>query len=124
MAEKMSFSQIFAGEVNYITRVKVAAGTYKRGDLLECAVTNTVAETSATATLAATFGQCATKSTAVYGNEYVVCAEDKTLSAAGEVVVYKEGYFNKALIMLKGGAANDNSVAILKTKNIFLETVK
>lgn len=116
MREEMKFEQIFAGEVHYITRVKVAAGEYKRGDLLECVVTS--------GAMASTYGQCATASTVKMDNVYVVCANNCTAEANDEVVVYREGFFNKALIMLKGKEANDAAVEILKAKNIFLETVK
>ena len=111
---EMNFKQIFAGEVNYITRVKVSAGEYTRGDLLECVVTS--------GTMADTYGQCATAGTATMDNVYMVCADDATLEAEGEVVAYKEGHFDKGLIMLNGEVANDASVEILKSKNIFLET--
>lgn len=111
---EMKFKQIFAGEVNYITRVVVPAGEYKRGDLLECVVTS--------GAMADTYGQCATAGTAKMDNVYVVCADDVKLEATGEVVAYKEGHFDKGLIMLKGTEANEASVEILKAKNIFLET--
>lgn len=113
---EMKFNQIFAGEVNYVVNVAVKAGDYKRGDLLECVATS--------GSMASAYGQCATAGTAVMANDYVVCAEDKKFEEEANIVAYKEGFFDKGLIMLNGEVANAGAINILRTKKIFLETTK
>lgn len=103
-----NYNQIHAGECPYITRVKVAAGEYKRGDLLECVVTTgTPASTYKKPTAAATMA-----------NLYVICSEDVKATANQEVVVFPEGYFNENKINVAGALATNKE--ILKTKNIYL----
>ena len=108
-AVEFKHGKLVAGEVYFIHRVKVAAGEYKVGDLLETTDGLTYAKATADAKLA---------------NEYAVVAEAVTHEGAGEVVCYKEGYFNKNVFKINGTVASDNSVEILKTKRIFVTTVK
>lgn len=105
--ETFEYGKLAAGKINYITRVNASTGTYAEGDILET-----------------TDGLTYAKATAVtIGNHYVVCAEDVTLSGTGEVVAYKGGYFNKHIVRVNDAEASANDIAILKTKDIFLEDV-
>jgi len=108
-AVEFKYGKLIAGEVNYIHRVKVGAGEYNVGDILETTNGLTYAKATADAKLA---------------NEYAVVAEAVTLEAEGEVVCYKEGYFNKNVAKINDMTASDNSIEILKTKRIFITTVK
>lgn len=109
MSEKFKYSQLFAGDVDHIVSLDVAAGTYKRGTLL------TTED-----------GKVWSPATAVaLGKNFAVCGEDVTLSGAGVVVAYKDGYFNKRIVEVNGAEASADDVKILKTVNIFLmETIE
>lgn len=105
--ETMEYGKLLAGEAFFITRVNVAAGEYKAGELL------TTAD-----------GKTWTKAEAVeIGGHYAVVANDTTLTDAGEVVCYKEGYFNEHIFTVAGAKATADMVEVLKTKNIFVTTV-
>ena len=120
--ETLTYDQLFAGKVPYVTKVKVAAGTYNRGDLLECKVTTTVASTSATYALGATYSKPTAK--AAIENHYVICAEDVTAEANDEVVVYPQGEFRANQVALGGESTVADNAPILMTKGIFLiETI-
>ena len=110
-AVEFKHSQLFTGEVNYIAKVKVAAGTYKPGTLL-----------------ATTDGKTWAKATAVaLDGNYAVCGEEITLEGAGELVSYKGGYFNKRIVEEATGedVITEDAVKILVTKDIYLkETIE
>lgn len=108
-AVEFKHGKLIAGEVNYIHRVKAGAGTYNVGDVLETSNGLTYAKATADASMT---------------KEYCVVAEAVTLDEAGEVVCYKEGYFNKNVAKINDTTASDNSIEILKTKRIFITTVK
>lgn len=108
-AVEFKYGKLIAGEVNYIHRVTAGAGTYKEGDVLETTDGLTYAKATADAAL---------------NKEYAVVAQSVTLDAQGEVVCYKEGYFNKNVVKINDTTASDNSIEILKTKRIFVTTVK
>ena len=106
-AVEFKYGKLAAGEVNFIFRADVAAGAYKTGELLETAD-----------------GLTWTKATDVkVGGMYAVVAGDVTLTDAGEVVCYKEGYFNANILTVNGAKATANMAKILKTKNIFVTAV-
>lgn len=108
-AEEFKYGKLVAGEVNYIHRVKAGAGTYNVGDVLETSDGLKYAKATTDASLT---------------KEYAVVAEAVTLEADGEVVCYKEGYFNKNVVKINNATASDNSIEILKTKRVFITTVK
>ena len=101
--------KLIAGEVYFIHRVSAGAGTYNVGDVLE--TTNGLTYAKATADASRT-------------KEYAVVAQAVTLDGEGEIVCYKEGYFNKNILKINDTTASDNSIEILKTKRIFVTTVK
>lgn len=105
-AVEFKFKPLLAGETRDIVRVKVAAGEFKRGMLLETSDGLTYAPAQ----------------TVAIGNYYTMCVEDVVLEAEGEVVTYKEGYFNKRFVteINTDAVITDNAVEILKTKNIYL----
>ena len=106
--EEFKYGKLVAGEVYFIHRVNVGAGTYNAGDLL-----------------VTTDGKTYEKATAVtLGGHYTVVAHTAELEEAGEVVCYKEGYFNKNIFTVNGATASENDVEILKTNRIFVTTVK
>lgn len=108
-AVEFKFGKLIAGEVFFIHRVNAGAGEYKAGDVLETSDGLTYAKATADASLT---------------KEYAVVAQDVTLDDAGEVVCYKEGYFNKNVATINSKTISDNSIEILKTKRIFITTVK
>jgi hypothetical protein len=108
-AVEFKHGKLIAGEVNYIHRVKVSAGEYNVGDVLETTDGLTYAKATTDASLT---------------KEYAVVAEAVKLEVSGEVVCYKEGYFNKNVTKINSKTASDNSIEILKTKRIFITTVK
>ena len=108
-AVEFKYGKLIAGEVNYIHRVTAGAGEYKAGTVLET-----------------TDGKTYTKATSEVDmtKEYAVVAQDVVLDETGEVVCYKEGYFNKNVATINGTTISDASIEILKTKRIFITTVK
>lgn len=108
-AVEFKHGKLIAGEVNYIHRVTAGAGEYKEGDVLETSDGLTYAKATADASLT---------------KEYAVVAQAVTLDDSGEVVCYKEGYFNKNVAKINGTTASENSIEILKTKRIFITNVK
>lgn len=102
MSETMSYDALFAGEVLVTAPVPAAAGTYARGDLLECAVTSGVP--------AATFHKAA--AAAVAGNIYMIAAEAKTLDAAGTIDAYGAGYYDIAKVAIVGDASTNKLVLL------------
>lgn len=116
MAEKLEYKQLFAGEVHGMIRVPVADGTYKRGQVLECVVSE--------GTPATTYGKAASELTAV--NDYLICDEDVVASGSkGTVAAFKFGYFNKELVTTDGNTTKvtETGINVLRTKGIFLENV-
>lgn len=107
MRVAFEYGKLAAGKIDYTFRVTASAGTYAVGDILETADGLTYA-----------------KATAVdISKHYVVCSEDVTLSADGEIVAYKGGYFNKNIVKVNDAEASKNDIEILKTQNIFVEDV-
>ena len=130
MAEKLEYKQLFAGEVHGMTRVPVADGTYKRGQVIELVVTDsgTVAESSAT--ISTTVAERYAKPTSAdlgIKNDYVICDEDVVATGStGTVAAFKYGYFNNELVTIdEAGATNVTAkgINVLRTKGIFLENV-
>lgn len=102
MSEVMTYDALIAGEVYVSATVPAAAGTYARGDLLECAVTTGVP--------AATFHKAA--AAAVAGNIYMIAAEGKTLEAAGEIAAYGAGYYDEDQVATTGDATTNKLVLL------------
>lgn len=105
-AVEFKHEQLFAGEVRDIIKLKVSAGTYKRGTLLDSADGLTY---KAATTVALT-------------GHFAICAEDVEISGSGEVVTYKHGYFNKDIVeaINTSSIITADAVEILKTQDIFL----
>ena len=118
-AVEFKYGKLIAGEVNYIHRVPVDAGEYYEGEILETTDGITYAKVNKE-TLANDFNN----------KEFAVVAQAVTLEDAGEVVCYKEGYFNQNIINVDGSIAADYSEGfeiirdLFKTKRIFITTVK
>ena len=105
--EEFKHGKLANGRIDYTFRVTASAESYAEGDILE---------TSDGLTYAKAESVDITK-------HYVVCAEETILSDAGELVVYKGGYFNKAIVKVNGAEATADAINILKTQNIFVEDV-
>lgn len=120
--ETLTYDQLFAGKVPYVTKVKVAAGTYNRGDLLECKVTTTgtVESTNATVTYALGANYAKPTAKAAIENHYVICAVDVTAEANDEIIVYPQGEFRADQVALGGESTVADNAPVLMTKGIFL----
>lgn len=116
--EKLEHKQLFAGEVSGMIRVSVADGTYRRGQVLECVVTD--------GTPATTYGKAAGELKTT--NDYVICNEDFVATGGTETVsAIKYGYFNKELVStdeLGETVVTETGIDVLRTNGIFLEDVK
>lgn len=123
--ETLEYKQLFAGDVWGMTRVPVANGTYKRGQVLELVATEAVASTNVTTTLAERYSKPTSADLAIK-NDYVIIDEDVTASGnTGTAAAFKFGYFNKDLVTTDGTstAVSTKGINVLRAKGIFLETV-
>lgn len=102
MSEVMRYDALHAGEVYVNTTVPLAKGTYVRGDLLECTVTDGVP--------AATFHKATAAATAE--NIYLIAAEGKTLAEAGTISAYGAGYYDIANVGIVGDATTNKIVLL------------
>ena len=123
--ETLEYKQLFAGEVHGMTRVPVADGTYKRGQVLELVATETVASTDVTTTLADRYSKPTSADLAIK-NDYVIIDEDVTATGStGTAAAFKFGYFNKDLVTTDGASTKISAkgINVLRSKGIFLEEV-
>ena len=102
MSEAMSYDALFGGEVIVTAAVPAAAGTYARGDLMECTVTSGVP--------AATFHKAT--AAAVAGNIYMIAAEAKTLAEVGTMDTYGAGYYDIAKVGIVGDETTNKLVLL------------
>lgn len=106
------YGKLAAGKIDYIFKVTAVADTYEEGEILVASV--------ADGTKAVTWA----KATAIdISKPHAVCAESVTLSGAGEIVVYKGGYFNKNIVKVNKLAITDNDIEALKAQSIIVEDV-
>jgi len=123
-----NYDQLFAGEVWGEVNITIGnSQTIRRGDLLECIVTETVDPTThaLTRAIAATWGLTATDAKPV--NFYCIAADSVTTESNTTAVIaaYKGGYFNISKVRL---GATPTGADLEKTKNaligqeIFLKT--
>ncbi len=127
--EILNYDSLLAGEVRSVITVDLAVSqTVKRGDLLECAVTETISLAdsvySVNRSVAASFKKPSAK--ADIKNIYVVAAEDvtTTASAAGTITAYKDGYFNQNAIVFGGESTVADNKNVLISNNIYLVDVQ
>lgn len=116
VAEVTNYDELLCSQPRVIDMVPVAASqTIKRGDLLVCAVTTSVSDSSATAAIGSTFSKAS--AVAAPGNLYMIAAEDVTTesSAAGEVLAYGAGDYNiNAINNLTGDETTNRLVLLLQ----------
>ena len=114
VAEVTNYDELLCSQPRVIDMVPVAATqTIKRGDLLVCAVTTTVSDSSATAAIGSTFSKAS--AVAAPGNLYMIAAEDVTTdSSAGEVLAYGAGDYNINRINNLTGDETTNRLVLLQ----------
>ena len=114
VAEVTNYDELLCSQPRVIDMVPVAASqTIKRGDLLVCAVTTTVSDSSATAAIGSTFSKAS--AVAAPGNLYMIAAEDVTTdSSAGEVLAYSAGDYNINRINNLTGDETTNRLVLLQ----------
>ena len=114
VAEVTNYDELLCSQPRVIDVVPVATGqTIKRGDLLVCTVTTTVAGSSATAAIGSTFSKAS--AVAAPGNLYMIAAEDVTTdSSAGEVLAYGAGDYNINRINNLTGDETTNRLVLLQ----------
>lgn len=114
VAEVTNYDELLCSQPRVIDMVPVATSqTIKRGDLLVCAVTTTVAGSSATAAVGSTFSKAS--AVAAPGNLYMIAAEDvTTTSSAGEVLAYGAGDYNINRINNLTGDETTNRLVLLQ----------
>lgn len=114
VAEVTNYDEMLCSQPRVIDMVPVAASqTIKRGDLLVCAVTTTVSDSSATAAIGSTFSKAS--AVAAPGNLYMIAAEDVTTdSSAGEVLAYGAGDYNINRINNLTGDKTTNRLVLLQ----------
>lgn len=114
VAEVTNYDELLCSQPRVIDMVPVAASqTIKRGDLLVCAVTTTVSDSSATAAIGSTFSKAS--AVAAPGNLYMIAAEDVTTdSSAGEVLAYGAGDYNINRINNLTGDETTNRLVLLQ----------
>lgn len=97
--EVCNYDGLLAGEVQVVESIPVATGqTIKRGDLLECAVTEGTAATEFSKVSAV----------AKVGNIYRIAADDiDTTSGASVVAAYGAGYYNASKVVVSGDMATN-----------------
>ena len=114
VAEVTTYDELLGSQPRVIVLGPVAASqTIKRGDLLVCAVTTTVSDSSATAAIGSTFSKAS--AVAAPGNLYMIAAEDVTTdSSAGEVLAYGAGDYNINRINNLTGDETTNRLVLLQ----------
>ena len=114
VAEVTNYDELLCSQPRVIDMVPVAASqTIKRGDLLVCAVTTTVSDSSATAAIGSTFSKAS--AVAAPGNLYMIAAEDVTTdSSAGEVLAYGAGDYTINRINNLTGDETTNRLVLLQ----------
>ena len=114
VAEVTNYDELLCSQPRVIDMVPVATSqTIKRGDLLVCAVTTTVAGSAATAAIGSTFSKAS--AVAAPGNLYMIAAEDVTTdSSAGEVLAYGAGDYNINRINNLTGDETTNRLVLLQ----------
>lgn len=114
VAEVTNYDELLCSQPRVIDMVPVATSqTIKRGDLLVCAVTTTVSDSSATAAIGSTFSKAS--AVAAPGNLYMIAAEDVTTdSSAGEVLAYGAGDYNINRINNLTGDETTNRLVLLQ----------
>lgn len=114
VAEVTNYDELLCSQPRVVDMVPVAASqTIKRGDLLVCAVTTTVSDSSATAAIGSTFSKAS--AVAAPGNLYMIAAEDVTTdSSAGEVLAYGAGDYNINRINNLTGDETTNRLVLLQ----------
>ena len=114
VAEVTNYDELLCSQPRVIDMVPVATSqTIKRGDLLVCAVTTTVAGSSAAAAIGSTFSKAS--AVAAPGNLYMIAAEDVTTdSSAGEVLAYGAGDYNINRINNLTGDETTNRLVLLQ----------
>lgn len=114
VAEVTNYDELLCSQPRVIDMVPVAASqTIKRGDLLVCAVTTAVSDSSATAAIGSTFSKAS--AVAAPGNLYMIAAEDVTTdSSAGEVLAYGAGDYNINRINNLTGDETTNRLVLLQ----------
>ena len=114
VAEVTNYDELLCSQPRVIDMLPVAASqTIKRGDLLVCAVTTTVSDSSATAAIGSTFSKAS--AVAAPGNLYMIAAEDVTTdSSAGEVLAYGAGDYNINRINNLTGDETTNRLVLLQ----------
>lgn len=114
VAEVTNYDELLCSQPRVIDMVPVAASqTIKRGDLLVCAVTTTVSDSSATAAIGSTFSKAS--AVAAPGNLYMIAAEDVTTdSSAGEVLAYGAGDYNINRLNNLTGDETTNRLVLLQ----------
>lgn len=114
VAEVTNYDELLCSQPRVIDMVPVATNqTIKRGDLLVCAVTTTVSDSSATAAIGSTFSKAS--AVAAPGNLYMIAAEDVTTdSSAGEVLAYGAGDYNINRINNLTGDETTNRLVLLQ----------
>ena len=114
VAEVTNYDELLCSQPRVIDMVPVAASqTIKRGDLLVCAVTTTVSDSSATAAIGSTFSKAS--AVAAPGSLYMIAAEDVTTdSSAGEVLAYGAGDYNINRINNLTGDETTNRLVLLQ----------
>lgn len=114
VAEVTNYDELLCSQPRVIDMVPVAASqTIKRGDLLVCAVTTTVSDSSATAAIGSTFSKAS--AVAAPGNLYMIAAEDVTTdSSAGEMLAYGAGDYNINRINNLTGDETTNRLVLLQ----------
>lgn len=114
VAEVTNYDELLCSQPRVIDMVPVVASqTIKRGDLLVCAVTTTVSDSSATAAIGSTFSKAS--AVAAPGNLYMIAAEDVTTdSSAGEVLAYGAGDYNINRINNLTGDETTNRLVLLQ----------
>lgn len=121
-----NYDQLVAGSVYLMDNVKIAASqTIKRGDILECAVSEAYATAESSATVTRTVGTTFAKAAgaADIKNIYVIAAHDvKTESSDNDTYasVYVMGEFNRNKIGFGGSSNAEQNKMVLMAKGILL----
>jgi len=127
--ETNSYDNLFAGEVAEPISINIAdSQTIKRGDLLECAVTETYAAgppPTVTRAVAASFAKAA--AVADIKNIYVIAADDITTGdgeTTKKIAAYRSGNFDSTKIGLGGSSTVADNYTTLLAKGIVLKTAQ
>lgn len=118
-----NYDGLFAGEVAEPISIVVAASqTIKRGDLLECVVTESVSGANITRTIATSFSK--PSAVADIKNIYVIAAADittETGETGKKVSVYDRGVFNAGAVTFGGASTATQNFLPLLAHGIILK---